>query len=211
MKEKLYTSDLKELLARMNAYMEDRRAALAELDSLTGDGDMGVTIALIFRSAVKKARSVDSSSAFAPAFEELSEVIGENAPSTFGTFVSTMLMSMADNCGDMTEIGGAEFAQLLGWAAEGVMKRGGAKLGDKTLLDALIPAGEAAAAAAGKGLCAAAAAAALAAAQGADKTSEMMAKLGRAGYMGERSIGSKDPGAQAIADILASVADYLAA
>lgn len=211
MKETLQIQEFPELLNHLYACMEERRAALAELDSLTGDGDMGVTIALIFRSAVKYGRNIDEDSEFPEVFDELSETIGENAPSTFGTFVATMLKSVADHCGSMTQVGAEEYADILAWSAEGVMKRGGAKLGDKTLLDALIPAGEAAKAAAAEGLAAAAQAAAQAAAEGADRTQSMKATTGRAGYMGERTIGSKDPGAQAVADILGAIASYLAA
>lgn len=209
MKRKIAIGDMQELIGHMSSYMDTRRAELAELDSLTGDGDMGVTIALIFRSSVRYARSIDDDLSFSQFFDEISEVVGENAPSTFGTFVATMLKSISDHCGDMTEIGAREYADILGWAAEGVMKRGGAKLGDKTLLDALIPAGEAAKATDEDHLYISAKAAAQAAARGAENTCAMKATTGRAGYMGERTIGSKDPGAAAIAEILTSFLTYV--
>lgn len=207
MKDKILLSDVQELLSAISAYMDSRRAALAELDSLIGDGDMGVTIALIFRASVRYAKSIDKDASFKQIFTDLAEVIGENAPSTFGTFISTMLQSIADNCGDVTEIGASEYSQMLKWAAEGVMKRGGAKLGDKTLLDALIPAGEATVNS--ENLSDAVEAAKKAAESGAENTIEMKAVTGRAGYMGERTIGCKDPGAEAVANILVAVAAFV--
>ena len=209
MKERIVPGDMQELIRHMSVSMEEQREALAELDSLTGDGDMGVTIALIFRSAVKYARTMDEDIAFREFFRELSETVGENAPSTFGTFVATMLESISEHCGDMAGIGAEEYGALLNWAAEGVMLRGGAKPGDKTLLDALVPAAEAAKAAGRESLCEAAAAAAQAAEAGAESTAAMKALRGRAGYMGERTIGSKDPGAQAIAKMLISFSEYV--
>ena len=91
------------------------------------------------------------------------------------------------------------------------MRRGGAKRGDKTLLDALIPAAEAAGngAADGKNLRETALLAAKAAEAGAAETEKMMAVTGRAGYMGERTVGSRDPGAEVIALTLRAVSDYL--
>lgn len=211
MKSMIHTRDLPELIAHMSGDMDAKRAELAELDSYTGDGDMGVTIALIFRSAARYAKSMDCTRSLGAVLGELSEVVGENAPSTFGTFTATMLQSISDYCGERMEIDAAAYAELLDAAASGVMKRGGAKLGDKTLLDALIPAGIAARAAKSSGLPTAAKSAALAAMNGAEKTASLKATKGRAGYMGERSIGSRDPGAQAIAEILASFASYAAA
>ena len=203
MVEALKTGDLPALIAFMNTWMDKKRAALAELDSLTGDGDMGVTIALIFRSAVRCIKYIDEDASFAEIFADLAETIGENAPSTFGTLVSTMLQSMADNADGVDAIDAEKFSMLLHCGADGVSRRGGAKEGDKTLLDAQLPAARAAAA--GMSFSAAAAAAAAAAQTGADLTVNMKAVTGRAGYMGDRTVGSRDPGAQAIADILASI------
>lgn len=58
---------------------------------------------------------------------DLSEVVGENAPSTFGTFIATMCKSIAVHCGELQEIDAISYGKMLNWAAEGVMKRGGGK------------------------------------------------------------------------------------
>ena len=139
MKTAITIHDVPEVIGYLQKAMADKTSTLAELDSLIGDGDMGVTISLVFRSCVRYAKSMDTDISIAQLFDDLSEVIGENAPSTFGTFIATMCKSIADHCGDMQKIDAVSYGKMLNWAAEGVMQRGGAKLGDKTLLDALIP------------------------------------------------------------------------
>lgn len=209
MRDKLLIGDMPALIETMGAYMDQRRAELAELDSLTGDGDMGVTIALIVRAAGRYGKTLDEDISFSEFFGDLAEAIGEYAPSTFGTFVSTMLASIAERCGEINGIDGAVYANMLAWAAEGVMKRGGAKRGDKTLLDALIPAAEAAGRISGETLPKACEAAKEAAAKGAEETVAMKAATGRAGYMGERTVGNRDPGAEAVSQMLAAFAEFV--
>lgn len=95
---------------------------------------------------------------------------------------------------------------MIGAAIEGIQKRGGAKLGDKTLLDALIPAQQAMQKAVDEGrpLADAVAQAAKSAAQGAEDTKKIVASKGRASYLGERSIDYPDAGAVAISVIFDS-------
>lgn len=190
--------------------MDAEREELAYLDSLTGDGDMGVTIALIFRAMKKTAPRTEGLSG-SEIFAELGEQIGEVAPSTFGTLVATMLRSVGEIVGDTQEMDAVMFAKALAAAATGVMEKGGAKPGDKTLLDALCPASASAAvvAATGGSLQDAAKIAAASAHEGAESTVNMKANTGRAGYMGERTIGKKDSGAEAIARMLDAFSAYL--
>lgn len=201
------TTEIVEFLTReMNAARED----LAYLDSLTGDGDMGVTVTLIFRAMKKTAPKLEGKTS-SEIFSELGEQVGETAPSTFGTLFATMLKSFGKAVGDISELDATGFAKGLAAAADGVMERGKAKPGDKTLLDALCPAAAAAAvtAATGAGLQQAAKAAAEAAHQGAESTVSMKAVTGRAGYMGERTVGNKDSGAEAIARMFDAFSKYL--
>lgn len=192
--------------------MEAEREALAYLDSLTGDGDMGVTIALIFRAMKKTAPRTEGFSG-SEIFAELGEQVGETAPSTFGTLVATMLKSIGGIVGDEQEMDAAMFAKALAAAMAGVMEKGGAKPGDKTLLDALCPASASAAvvAATGGSLREAVKIAAASAHEGAESTVNMKANTGRASYMGERTIGKKDSGAEAIARMLDAFSAYLEA
>lgn len=197
-----------ELIKHVGAEMKLKSVSLAELDAKTGDGDLGVTVVLIFRAMDKYLGKHGISATFSELFLELSEVVNESAPSTFGTLFSTMLQSVGNGIGDVTVIDGTVFAKALNLAAEGVMKRGKASLGDKTLLDALIPAGIAATDASGKDFGCVATVAATAAQKGAADTENMRATKGRAEYMGERTVGNRDPGAEAIAEILSSISAY---
>ena len=104
MKTVITIHDVPEVIGYLQKTMADKTSSLAELDSLIGDGDMGVTISLVFRACVRYTKSVDMDISFAQLFNDLSEVIGENAPSTFGTFIATMCKSIADHCGDMQKI-----------------------------------------------------------------------------------------------------------
>ncbi len=212
MKKQLTAQEIPALVTFMSEKMTAQKNTLAKLDSLTGYGDMGVTVVLCFR-AMTRALGRTEGMAFGRILQMFSEEVGENAPSTFGTFVATMLAGMSDALGGVTLFKAENLARALEAAGEKVMARGGAKKGDKTLLDALIPAAEAArkCADAGKDLLETAESAAKAAAEGAIATEQMKAVTGRAGYMGERTVGSKDPGAEAIALLLDSFTSFLKA
>lgn len=210
MKTQLTSYDIASLVLYMNTEMKEKCVVLAELDSLTGDGDMGITITLCFRAMTRALKYTDGMT-ISEMFDFFSEEVGENAPSTFGTLVAAMLNGMAEALVETVAIGAAEYAISLCAASESVMKRGGAKLGEKTLLDALIPAAQAAELAVkeGKSLGECAAEAAAEAFAGAERTIEMKAVTGRAGYMGQRTVGYKDPGAEAIAMMLAVVEQFV--
>lgn len=208
--EKVEFSKAVELIQFLAQEMDAVQDELAHLDSLTGDGDLGVTITLIFRAMKRTAPSLTEASG-SEIFTALGEQVGEMAPSTFGTLVATMLKSIGSIIGTETAFDAPLFAKALSTAAAAVMERGKAKPGDKTLLDALCPAAEAAEAAGTteNDLMAAAKAAAVAAREGAEKTISMKAATGRAGYMGERTVGQKDPGAEAISKMLDAFCMYL--
>lgn len=210
MKDQIIASDISALITFMSSEMNERKDVLAALDSITGDGDMGVTVVLCFR-AMKKAINRTDGMNISEILALLSEAVGENAPSTFGTLVAAMLIGMSDELIGSSSVGASEYAAALNAAAGKVMLRGRAKLGDKTLLDALIPAAKAVEleAKAGKTLGECAARAVSEAVAGAAQAQEMKAATGRAGYMGERAKGSKDPGAEAIAMMLASFCEFV--
>ena len=211
MKSQLAVDDISRLVGHISAGMREKSEELARLDSLTGDGDMGVTITLCMRAMAKTASKLDGCG-MAEALELMGEQVGETAPSTFGTLFATMLKSMGRELkiAEADIIDSVTFARILNAAARGVMERGNAKPGEKTMLDALIPAARSAQLTADNGDCLASCAekAAEAARTGAESTIGMKAVTGRAGYMGERSIGSKDPGAEAIAAMLAAFRSF---
>jgi len=125
-----------------------------------------------------------------------------------GPLFGTAFLRASTVLGKATQLDGALVAAALVAARDGVVGRGKAELGDKTMVDALSPAADAATAAAqaGSDVAGVLAAAADAAAVGAAATTPLQARKGRASYLGERSIGHLDPGAQSTAYVLASLA-----
>ena len=209
MKQQLNVEEVGALLTAVGNAMLEQGAELSELDGALGDGDMGVTITIAFRT-VKKMIRKEKFGTIEELLSTAAERIAEEAPSTFGTLLSAMLNGAGRSCG--ASAGTVEFRDALTRAAEAVMNRGSAKPGDKTLLDALVPACEAVKKAVREGaaLPDCAMEAAKAAELGAEETINMRAVVGRAGYMGDRTIGVKDPGAAAIAMMLAVTADHMA-
>lgn len=210
MRNSLNTDDVRDLISALAADMQGASGRLAELDGALGDGDMGVTVTMAFRAAGKLVKKGGFAS-IGDMLAQCAELIGEEAPSTFGTLLAAMFSGAAGSVGDAGEAGAKEFADALAAAAANVMRLGKAARGDKTLLDALIPAAEAAVKSneAGGLLTESARAAAQAAKEGAEATVSMRSKIGRAGYLGERTVGRMDPGAAAVALMLESVSRFM--
>jgi dihydroxyacetone kinase-like protein len=118
---------------------------------------------------------------------------------------------MATAAGEVDSLDGPAFARALHAGLEGVVARGKAEAGDKTMFDALAPAVEALdrSMAAGAPLAEALRAATAAAENGRDATIPMLARKGRASYLGERSVGHQDPGATSTALLVAAAATAL--
>jgi dihydroxyacetone kinase-like protein len=127
-----------------------------------------------------------------------------------GPLYGTFFLRMATAIGDTDPIDQKVFAAALRAGVEGVVARGKAEAGDKTMYDALAPAVDALdAALGGEDTTGALQAAADAAAQGRDATVPMLARKGRASYLGERSVGHQDPGATSATLLLQAAADTL--
>jgi len=133
----------------------------------------------------------------------VSSVGGASGP-LYGTF----FLRMGIASGPVTELAASDLGRALRGGLDGVVQRGKAELGDKTMYDAFFPALEAyaAAVAAGSDAGGAMGAAASAAAEGRDATAPMVARKGRASYLGERSVGHLDPGATSAAMLLSALA-----
>lgn len=207
MQEKLSREALVRLIFNLADDVIAAKDRLTELDAVIGDGDLGVTMTLGF-NAVKASLEPLNPNRLQEVLRVAGMAFADKAASTFGTLVSTMFMKAGDAVKDQEAIGAAEVAAMLEAAANGVQKRGKAKLGDKTVLDALIPAAEAARLATEEGrtlsYCIEAA---LAAAQaGAENTVAMRSQAGRSIWFGDRTVGVKDPGAAALVVMLQSVA-----
>ena len=140
-------------------------------------------------------------------------VIIEHCGGASGPIWGSAFRGAAKYANGKTEIDLAEFAELMQSAVDGIQKTGGAKLGDKTLLDALIPAVESlkASAQAGDRIAVAMRKSADEAISGAEKTKDIVATKGRASYLGERSLSFPDAGATAIGIIFTYITDKFCA
>lgn len=175
------------------AALESNSKKFEELDSVAGDGDLGITA-----GNIAKGLRVGASSATGDLKADLMLIgreIAKNAPSTFGTLFATGFIRASAAVTDTDAFVNVQ----LGVAAafEGIAARGKAVLGERTLLDALYPAAEALKNAIDleSGLNAAASAARA----GASATASMAPKHGRAGWIGERARGHEDAGANVVA------------
>jgi phosphoenolpyruvate---glycerone phosphotransferase subunit DhaL len=171
----------------------EHRDELTELDSAIGDADHGSNLDRGMTAAVAALEATPPADA-AALLKTVAMTMISKVGGTSGPLYGTLFLRMSGAIGDGSP---AAFAAAFRAGVEGVVARGKAELGDKTMLDALLPAADAldAAVAGGQDLGSALRAAADAAAGGRDSVTASAARKGRASYLGERSAGHVDPGA----------------
>ena len=175
----------------------DREADhLTALDSAIGDADHGTNMQRGFK-AVTAALERDAPDAPGKILMLVGRTLISTVGGASGPLYGTLLRRAGKELGDAPEIGEEQLAEALRAGVNGVMQLGGAAPGDKTMIDALVPAVDAL----GGGFAAARAAAD----EGAVATIPLQARKGRASYLGERSIGHQDPGATSSALIVAAL------
>ncbi|NMB88264.1 MAG: dihydroxyacetone kinase subunit L [Chloroflexi bacterium] len=178
----------------------------SELDGVVGDGDFGYSIARGFEKVLKEWDNMDHS---LPGnfLKKVSSTIISAVGGVSGTLWGTAFLRAGMVAGTKAEISREDIIAMFRSAIEGIKKRGQSDLGDKTLLDALVPAVDTLEQAfnAGKETTVALDEAAVAAREAAEATRSMLAKRGRAAYTGERSIGTLDAGAVAMAVLFEAV------
>ena len=198
--------DAQSVVFDLIATIQKNKDYLSELDGKIGDGDHGVNMNKGFTLCEKKLEGMqpDMSQALRVLGQTLMEDIGGSMGPLYGIFFETM----ADKSEKVSEIDAATFEIMLKSAISEVMFIGNAQRGDKSLLETLIPAQEAfsAALAEGKNFAEALEDMCLAAEAGWRSTENMVAKIGRASRLGERSRGFLDPGATSCYLILDSFA-----
>ncbi|WP_205413073.1 dihydroxyacetone kinase subunit DhaL [Austwickia chelonae] len=182
---------------------------LTDLDRQIGDADHGSNMdrGMHAVTALDPDTFTDAPAYLKKAGMTLVSTVGGASGPLYGTF----FMRFAGALGNDTTPDTDRFAAALQAGVDGVIARGKAEPGDKTMIDALTPAVTAFTEAATDGLDAALTAAADAAARGRDATTPLTARKGRASYLGERSIGHQDPGATSTAMLLAAAAKAFAA
>ncbi len=196
------------LVADLVQVIVDNKAYLSEIDGAIGDGDHGINMAKGFASAGKKLTPLPT---LHVALRTLGETLMEDVGGSMGPLYGQFFISMADTVGDAVEVDATRFGAMLGAAQAAIQDLGSAKVGDKTLLDTLIPARAAydEAVAAGQPFTTCLERMVAAAERGRDSTREMVAKVGRASRLGERSRGVLDAGATSCCLILSTMARSL--
>jgi dihydroxyacetone kinase phosphoprotein-dependent L subunit len=183
----------------------------SELDSVAGDADFGVSLATGFRAVLDKWDTLDHSS-ISSFLMKVSMVITSNVGGVSGPIWGTGFMKAGITSKDKTSLTLADLVAMLRAAIEGMMARGGAQLGDKTLLDAVAPAADKLEEWSKKepqDFLGAFQAATDAATERIESTRGWMAKRGRQSFLGERSRGSLDPGIVAVATMMQAVTKAL--
>ncbi|MBA2346388.1 MAG: dihydroxyacetone kinase subunit L [Rubrobacter sp.] len=179
----------------MAATIEENRQSLTRLDSEIGDGDHGTNMRRGFQAAIERLDNTEPASP-ADALKAVSMALISKVGGAAGPLYGTVFLKASSALAGKEEVSAQDAADALEEALAGVKLRGKAEAGDKTMVDALEPAAQAAKEAAGSGSVAEVfRAAADAAAAGAEATVPLTAKRGRASYMGGRAAGHKDPGA----------------
>ncbi|MFC5758573.1 dihydroxyacetone kinase subunit DhaL [Rhizobium sp. GCM10022189] len=184
----------------------ENRAYLSEIDGKIGDGDHGVNMAKGFGMAAERIKGADMS--LAEALDTLGTVLMTEIGGSMGPLYGVMFTQFAETIEKSDRIDAATFSAMLHNGLDGIQAIGSAKVGDKTLLDTLVPAIDAfdTAIAGGKSFSEALQALVAAAEAGRDSTRDLVAKIGRASRLGERSLGVLDAGATSCALILKSLA-----
>lgn len=192
----LMKSDIIGILERISSRMIEKAEYLSELDGVSGDGEHGINMEKGFKEVLRALPDFGSALP-GEIFKRAGKIVMTKTGGSAGILYGTMLLEMSRAVGDAEEIDAPLAVKMFRDALEGVVKRGGAHVGDKTLVDTLHPAVMALVESAGGGgdLTACFRAAEEAAKKGMDGTADMAAKKGRASYQGENSRGALDPGA----------------
>jgi dihydroxyacetone kinase-like protein len=198
---------LRWLDALQKAFAENRQQ-LTELDSAVGDGDLGISLDRGF-TAVQSEMSANPPADIRSVFQNVATILIRTMGGTSGPLLGTFFIRAGAACADKSDLAPADVMALFQAGVEGIQQRGKAALGDKTMMDALLPALDAMRGAleAGSGLAEILERGAAAAEAGMRATVTMQARKGRASYLGPRSIGHQDAGATAAYLLLKAAAE----
>jgi len=202
------TAELASSLELFADRIRDAREELTQLDSAIGDADHGINMdrgMTAVREILPALRDGDAGTLFKQAGMKLISTVGGASGPLYGTF----FLRLGTALGDANEVDPAPLAAAVRAGLEGVVARGKANLDDKTMVDAMTPAVGALEAGASSNLSAALVAAAQAAADGRDRVTPLIARKGRASYLGERSVGHQDPGATSTTILFETLRDTL--
>jgi phosphoenolpyruvate---glycerone phosphotransferase subunit DhaL len=189
-------TDVARWIRAIQAEMAEHKDRLTELDAAIGDADHGTNMDRGMRAVVAKLEGTEEGD-LARLFKTVGMTLVATVGGAAGPLYGTLFLRMATAVGERSELDAEGWATVLEAGVGGVQDRGKAVAGDKTMVDALLPAAAAFRATVDRGGSGAEAwhRAAVAARAGVKATIPMVARKGRASYLGERSAGHQDPGA----------------
>lgn len=205
----LKVSQVIELINNIAKVIQNNKEFLTELDSAIGDGDHGINMNKGFK-AVKEKLAAAKINTISDILKTTGMALVSNVGGASGPLYGTAFMKAA-SAGNKEEVNIEDFINMLQMAIDGVKMRGKAERGDKTMLDALEPALDALKNAKSNGMENIIALENMKneALKGVEYTKEIIARKGRASYLGERSIGHQDPGATSSYLILNEIYNYV--
>ncbi|SDS75980.1 dihydroxyacetone kinase subunit DhaL [Microterricola viridarii] len=188
--------------------LAEHRVELINLDREIGDGDHGENMDRGFQAVLERMGELPADATPGDVMKIVATTLISTVGGAAGPLYGTAFLKAALSAGAAPELDSSALLAALTAARDGIVLRGKAELGDKTMIDAWTPAVDAAAAAVAAGSDASEllAAAAGAAEAGAVATEPLVARKGRASYLGERAVGHRDPGAQSSALLLRAAA-----
>ena len=207
MTDTISTPQMLRALESMCDIIENEKEYLSDLDGAIGDGDHGVNMAKCFRE-VKKKLAESAAEDVGTLFKDVGMVVLNSVGGAMGALYGTFFLKLSQESAGKKEVNLSELVVIFQTGEQGILDIGKANPGDKTLIDTLSPAVRAIEAAEkdGKPLAGALADFEQAAKQGMESTKDMLAKMGRASRLGERTIGHQDAGATSCYFILRSLA-----
>ena len=193
-------------MKRFAAEVAENRQYLTKLDGAIGDGDHGTNMDRGMKKALERLGTTDGDDIGA-SLKAVGMALVSSVGGAAGPLYGTLFMQMGQAAAGKSELDLAGFTEALDAGVQGVIKRGKAERGDKTMLDALGPALDALREEGGDDVAGGLRRAADAAREGMEATIPLVARKGRASYLGERSAGHQDPGATSSHLLLQTVAE----
>ncbi|RXI45842.1 dihydroxyacetone kinase subunit L [Clostridium tetani] len=206
----LKLKDVEELIKNIGKVMEENKEFLTELDLAIGDGDHGINMNKGFRAVIDKLESTPINT-IQDIFKNTAMALISNVGGASGPLYGTIFMKAGTVVADKEELNIEDLEKILKTSLEGVKARGKAQIGDKTMIDAIAPSLEAVKSGIKEGLDGKKILENMKdeALKGVNYTKDIIARKGRASYLGERSIGHQDPGATSSYLILNEIYKYV--
>jgi len=192
----LSKDEIIKILQNLKQLFNDNRDYLVELDARMGDGDLGLTMSKAFTAVYDELRDTAETD-IGKILMKAGMLMAKAAPSTMGTLMGTGFMRGGKAVSGKDEISTADLAEFFQAFVTGIMERGKAKPGEKTIIDSLKPAADTLVEFKGEDVVKALQAALISSENGLESTKNMVAQHGRIAYYKEQSKGREDPGAVA--------------